>query len=276
MRPTETLTHIVLYSCSVVLFAIRAVVELIFFTPKASPFDPTRNHPFVGAIIASNLFCMIFHAFFIRPEAGEDTRGYLHGGLFIDFVGQQPAPVFRLLSFDILIFVVDFIMLALIVERVKTAGPTQPSPLNTTQTTTDTSTGSVQPGSDQQDHDAEERGVMRDTENSADPHTLTAGVSPIADIDEDVNDERTTLLADPGESSSGRTPRGGHPLDFVSTGQTVIMEMNFLDTIRDQWRYSTTPRRPTGYVPSTETATFLRQRFGLQVGTDGRIVRVDR
>lgn len=275
-RPTETLTHIVLYSCSVVLFAIRAVVELIFFTPKASPFDPTRNHPFVAAIIASNLFCMIFHAFFIRPEAGEDTRGYLHGGLFIDFVGQQPAPVFRLLSFDILIFVVDFIMLALIVERVKTAGPKDPAPLNTTQTTTDTSTGGGQPGPDQQDHDAEERGVIRDTENSADSHTSTAGVSPAADIDEDVNNERTTLLADPGESSSGRTPRGGHPLDFVSTGQSVIMEMNFLDTIRDQWRYSTTPRRPTGYVPSTETATFLRQRFGLQVGTDGRIVRVDR
>lgn len=274
MRPT--LTHLVLYSCSVVLFAIRAVVELIFFTPKAAPFDPTRNHPFVGAIIASNLFCMIFHAFFIRPEAGEDTRGYLHGGLFIDFIGQQPAPAFRLLAFDVLIFVVDFIMLALIVERVKTAGPKDPSPLNTTQTSTSTGTGSGQPGPDPQDHDAEERGVVRDTENSADSHTSTAGISAVADTDEDVDNERTTLLADPGENSSGRTPRGGHPLDFVSTGQTVIMEMNFWDTMRDQWRYTTTPRRPTGYVPSTETATFLRQRFGLQVGTDGRIVRVDR
>lgn len=255
-----------------VLFAVRAVVELIFFTPKAPPFDPTRNQPFVGAIIASNLFCMIFHAFFIRPEAGESTRGYLHGGLFIDFIGQKPAPVFRLLSFDLLIFLVDFVMLALIVERVKTAG----KPPSTTDTTnTDSATSTEQPDSERQDHDAEERGVIREPENTS--PSDTPSTSPVAEIDEDVNNERTTLLADPGETSSAQTPRGGHPLDSYSSGQAVIMEMGFFSTIRDQWRYSTTPRRPTtGYVPTPETATFLRQRFGLQVGADGRIVRVGR
>lgn len=219
---------------------------------------------------------MIVHAFFIHPEAGEDTRGYLHGGLFIDFIGQKPAPVFRLLSFDMLIFLVDFIMLALIVERVKTADSSDTSSQNTTRINTDSTTGGGQPPSERQDHDAEERGVMRETENTVDPNSTTAGASPVADIDEDVNNERTTLLADPGESTSGQTARGGRPLDSFSTGQAVIMDMGFLDTIRDQWRYSTTTRRVTGYVPSPETATFLRQRFGLQVGTDGRIVRVDR
>jgi hypothetical protein len=256
--------------CSVVLFAVRAVVELIFFTPKAPPFDPTRNQPFVGAIIASNLFCMIFHAFFIRPEAGESTRGYLHGGLFIDFIGQKPAPVFRLLSFDLLIFLVDFVMLALIIERVKTAGTTP-----TTTATNPESETSTEPASEQQDHDAEERGVIRETEITS-PDDMPSA-SPVAEIDEDVNHERTTLLADPGENSSAQTPRGGHPLDSYSSGQAVILEMGFFSTIREQWKYSTTPRRPTtGYVPTPETATFLRQRFGLQVGADGRIVRVDR
>ncbi|KAJ5297087.1 uncharacterized protein N7443_007980 [Penicillium atrosanguineum] len=251
--------------CSVVLFAIRAIVELIFFTPKAPPFDPTRNQPFVGAIIASNLFCMTFHAFFIRPEAGESTRGYLHGGLFIDFIGQKPVPVLRLLLFDLLIFLIDFVMLALIIERVKTVGMT-PTPSTTTNT---------EPVSEQQDHDAEERGVVRETETMSPIDTSDA--LPVAEIDEDVNNERTTLLADPGESSSAQTPRGGHPLDSYSSGQATILEMGFFSTVRDQWKYSTTPRRPTtGYVPTPETATFLRQRFGLQVGTDGRIVRVDR
>jgi hypothetical protein len=261
----------------VVLFVVRAVVELIFFTPKAPPFDPTRNQPFIGAIIASNLFCMIFHAFFIRPEASESTRGYLHGGLFIDFIGQKPAPVFRLLSFDLLIFLVDFVMLALIIERVKTAGtpPTTPSTTSTTNSTNTDSGTSTEPESEPQDHDAEERGVMRETETTSPNDTRSA--SPVAEIDEDVNNERTTLLADPGESNSAQTPRGGHPLDTYSSGQAVIMEMGFFSTIRDQWKYSTTPRRPTtGYVPTPETATFLRQRFGLQVGADGRIVRVDR
>ncbi|KAJ6112097.1 hypothetical protein N7523_008158 [Penicillium sp. IBT 18751x] len=259
--------------CSLVLFAVRAIVELIFFTPKAPPFDPTRNQPFVGAIIASNLFCMTFHAFFIRPEAGESTRGYLHGGLFIDFIGQKPVPVLRLLLFDLLIFLVDFVMLALIIERVKTAGTT-PTPTATTNTEPGTST-STEPASEQQDHDAEERGVIRETEIT-NPN-ITPEASPIAEIDEDLNNERTTLLADPGESSSAQRPRGGHPLDSYSSGQATILEMGFFSTIRDQWKYSTTPRRPTtGYVPTPETATFLRQRFGLQVGTDGRIVRVDR
>lgn len=247
------------------------MVELIFFTPKASPFEPTRNQPFVGAIIASNLFCMIFHAFFINPDVSENTRGYLHGGIFIDFIGQKPVPVLRLLSFDLLIFLVDFVMLALIVERVKTAG-TDSTPPITTQTTSEASASNGQPQSEEQDHDAEERGVMRDTENTAESDSDP----PVADIDEDVNNERTTLLAEPGESSSGQISRGWHPLDMFSAGQIMIMNMGFFDTIRDQWRHSTTPRRTTGYAPSPEAATFLRQRFGLQVGTDGRIVRVDR
>ena len=253
---------------------MRAVVELIFFTPKASPFDPTRNQPFIGAIIASNLFCMIVHAFFIRPEAGEATRGYLHGGLFIDFIGQKPVSVFRLLSFDVLILLVDFIMLGLIIERVKTSALKSPETPNTSQTTADGDATTTQP--DGQDHDAEERGVVRASETTRDSDSRGLNIStatPTTAIDDDVNDERTSLLADPGDSSSGR---GSHPLDAFASGQAVIVEMGFWDTIRDQWQYSTTPRRATGYVPTPETATFLRQRFGLQVGTDGRIVRVDR
>lgn len=116
------LTYVSWSSCSIILFGMRAIVELIFFTPKAPPFEPTRSQPFVGAIIVSNLVCMLFHAFLIRPEAGEETRGYLHGGLFIDFVGQAPVSVYRLLLFDLLIFLIDFIMLGLIIERVKTKG----------------------------------------------------------------------------------------------------------------------------------------------------------
>ncbi|KAJ5114948.1 hypothetical protein NUU61_000707 [Penicillium alfredii] len=264
--------------CSIVLFAARAVIELIFFTPKVPPFDPTRNQPYVGAIIASNLFCMLLHAFFIRPEAGESTRGYLHGGLFIDFIGQTPVSVFRLLVFDVLVFLVDVVMLALVIERVKTVGSNPSTTSATTATTTGPGTEADQSFS--QDHDSEERGVLRQGETSReldgaardDPTSLSLSGSA---IDEDAAEERTTLLADPGEGASARGSRDRHPLDSFSTGQTIIVHMGFLDTLRDQWRYSTTPNRPTGYVPSPETATFLRQRFGLQVGTDGRIVRVD-
>lgn len=213
---------------------------------------------------------MIFHIFFIHPQAGEDTHGYLHGGLFIDFIGQTPVSILRLVLFDILIFLVDLIMLALIIERVKTVGSTSPQTANTETTNTNSESNTAQPGS--QDHDAEERGMMRGTDDTEESDTTIP--SPVAEIDDDVHDERTTLLAEPGESSSVHT-RDGHPLDIFSAGQAVIVDMGFLGTIRDQWKHSTSPQRPSGFVPSPETATFLRQRFGLQVGTDGRIVRVD-
>lgn len=238
---------------------------MIFFTPKASPFEPTRNQPYVGAIIASNLFCMISHAFFIRPEAGEDTRGYLHGGLFIDFIGQKtPVSVIRLLSLDMLVFVLDFVMLALIVERVKTATPNESTTQNAEGITETEQARS-------QDHDAEERGVLRQDTNTEEAPD-DSSPSPTT---ENVQEERTTLLAEPGENGPPHSVRDGHPLDQFASGEAVIMDMGFLDTLRDQWQYSTQPRRPSGYVPSTETATFLRQRFGLQVGADGRFVRVD-
>ncbi|KAJ5510703.1 hypothetical protein N7453_002806 [Penicillium expansum] len=233
--------------CSIVLFAIRAIVELIFFTPKAPPFEPTRSQPFVGAIIGSNLICMLFHAFLVRPEAGEETRGYLHGGLFIDFIGQSPVSIYQLLSFDLLIFIIDFIMLGLIIER-------------------------------PQDHDAEERGVLRqeDSDETMSPAQYSSDSHHSSGIDEEVEEERTTLLADPADTESGSGARGEHPMDTFAAGEAVILSMSFLGTIRDQWRQSNSAARPTsGFVPSPETATFLRQRFGLQVGTNGRIERAN-
>ncbi|KAJ5531015.1 hypothetical protein N7527_004408 [Penicillium freii] len=271
--------------CSIVLFAIRAIVELIFFTPKAPPFEPTRSQPYVGAIIGSNLICMLFHAFLIRPEAGEETRGYLHGGLFIDFIGQAPVSVYRLLSFDLLIFLIDFIMLALIIERVKTNGapapaPTTPNSDTVTETTTGTTT-ETSPDAEEsqpQDHDAEERGILRqeDGEETISPAHYSSDSHHNGGIDEEVEEERTTLLADPADAESGSGARGEHPMDTFAAGEAVIVNVSFLGTIRDQWRHSNAAAPPTtGFVPSPETATFLRQRFGLQVGTNGRIERAN-
>lgn len=268
-------------SCSIVLFAIRAIVELIFFTPKAPPFEPTRSQPFVGAIIGSNLICMLFHAFLVRPEAGEETRGYLHGGLFIDFIGQSPVSIYQLLSFDLLIFIIDFIMLGLIIERVKTNGtptpaPTMPNPNPPADTPADTSPNAED--SQPQDHDAEERGVLRqeDSDETVSPAQYSSDSHHSSGIDEEVEEERTTLLADPADTESGSGARGEHPMDTFAAGEAVILSMSFLGTIRDQWRQSNSAARPTsGFVPSPETATFLRQRFGLQVGTNGRIERAN-
>ncbi|KAJ5372279.1 hypothetical protein N7517_004285 [Penicillium concentricum] len=265
--------------CSIILFAIRAIVELIFFTPKALPFEPTRNQPFVGAIIGSNLICMLLHAFLIRPEAGEETRGYLHGGLFIDFIGQAPVSVYQLLSFDLLILLIDLIMLGLIIERVKTNGTPTPAPTTSNTDASTIATTDATPDAEEsqpQDHDAEERGILREddgVETMARAHD--GSDSPHSSgVDEEVEEERTTLLADPADAESGSGARGEHPMDTFAAGEAVIVNVSFLGTILDQWRHSNAQARPTsGFVPSPETATFLRQRFGLQVGTNGRIER---
>ncbi|KAA8645935.1 DSC4 family protein [Aspergillus tanneri] len=261
--------------CSIVLFATRAIVQLIFFTPKAPPFDPTRNQPFVGAIFASNLICMTFHYFFVHPEAGESTRGYLHGGLLIDFIGQKaPVPMTRLLSMDLLVMILDIVMLGLIVERVKTteatasvsSAPSAPSAPTTAPTRRD------------HDHDSEERGIPRyDTTSGEDGIELDTLGSRESDSPASPSEqlERTQLLADPAEGGLVSGIKNTHALDSFSSGEAVIMNRSLLDIIREQWRYSqTVARRTPAYVPSDQTAAFLRERFGLQVRPDGRVERI--
>lgn len=217
---------------------------------------------------------MLLHAFLINPEAGESTRGYLHGGLFIDLIGQRPVSVLRLLLFDLLIFFVDIILLALTIERVKTLASTPPAPTertSTSNTNTETETAAHQ----SQDHDAEERGVLRQEDgDEAIPHESAAS-SPNSSVDDEVDEERANLLADPTDIESPILARGGHPMDTFAAGEHVVVNASFPGTLVDQWRYSRDLVRQTPAFPPAETATFIRQRFGLQVGANGRFERVD-
>lgn len=107
---------------------------------------------------------MLFHCIFALPQAGESTRGYLHGGILIDFVGQRPPTwTLGLLLFDLIIWGIQCLMLAVHEEREvlrKQVNPSlgqaagaqaEPAAATTTAETTTT-----------QDLDAEERGVLRE------------------------------------------------------------------------------------------------------------------
>lgn len=213
---------------------------------------------------------MISHTFFTHSEAGEETRGYLHGGLFIDFIGQKaPIPLLRLLAFDTLIMVLDFIMLGLIIERVKTNEAVAPP-------STSTPTETEAPAPTQQDHDSEERGILRQTSEPArgddgvELHDLgSRPTEPRTSIDEQL--ERTELLTDHAEAHRAKD---SHFLDTFASGEAVIMDIGLFDIVRDQWRYSAATAT-TRRAPYNETATFLRERFGLRVGPDGRLQRIE-
>lgn len=97
-----------------------------------------------------------------RPEAGEATRGYLHGGLLIDFVGQKgPISKLHLVLLDVATLVLQLLMLAVFVELHKL----RVGRLKETASDTAPAEGNYFTA---QDHDAEERGIRRSGDQSRD------------------------------------------------------------------------------------------------------------
>jgi Fungal domain of unknown function (DUF1746) len=124
------------------------------------------HRPHVFAIFVPSLLCMLFHSLLSVPHASEATRGHLHGGVIIDFIGQRP-PTSKLgfLFLDLAILGAQCLMLAVHQEREKLRKIVLPS-LQTA--TAAAQTESAVPPETTQDHDAEERGVLRDNAHAGD------------------------------------------------------------------------------------------------------------
>jgi hypothetical protein len=144
--------------CSFPRLLLRIVPHYIFITPKESSHSLPAHRPHVFAIFFPNILCALFHMLITLPHASEATRGYLHGGVIIDFVGQKP-PTWRLglLSYDLVIWGVQCLMLAVHQEREKLRKAVTPS-LQTIALAGADETETLQ------NHDAEERGVLREEE----------------------------------------------------------------------------------------------------------------
>ena len=206
---------------------MRALPHWFYFTPKPSIFPaPSPSHrPYIGMIFGSNIVCILLHLLFRPPAAGEATRGYLLGGLLIDFVGQEsPVSRWRLLVLDAMVLALQILILAVTLERRKVA----------------VESGGVlveEAVEARQDHDSEERGMMRRDDTIQDEielqdirHTSSGRTGG------DEDRERDELL-DPDGSNE---PRDQHPLDPYLTGQAVIVNVHVINTIRSQWqRYLT-------------------------------------
>src|SRR3954469_4316676 len=94
-----------IYSCSLFRLLLRAVNQMMFLSPKPQ-FIPTApiHRPYIGAIFAPNIICILLHILTARSEAGEAMRGYLHGGVIIDLIGQKgPTSKFHLVVLDLLV-----------------------------------------------------------------------------------------------------------------------------------------------------------------------------
>lgn len=205
-------------------FLLRALPHWFYFTPKPSIFPPppSTQRPYIGMIFGNNTICMLLHLVFRPPAAGEATRGYLLGGLLIDFVGQEsPVSRWRLLALDALVLALQVLVMAVMLEKRKLAVEGE-----------DVMVEAVEEA--RQDHDSEERGMMRQYTMQDDIELQDMRQTSSGRTGGDEDRERDELL----ESEESATGRDRHPLDPFLTGQAVIVNVRVIDTIRSQWHFT--------------------------------------
>jgi hypothetical protein len=227
-----------IHSCSFFRLFIRVINQMMFLTPKPAFIPPSPLHrPYIGAIFGPNIICILLHIFTARSEAGEAMRGYLHGGVIVDLIGQKgPSSKVHLVLLDLLVLGLQCFMLAVHVERERLSA-IQSSMLSSSPPT-DTQPRAVVVSA--QDHDAEERGVMRDgfttngdieLQNLA-PRDDGPSATTNEEVDEERNEERERLLAEP-------LPRqekdDDYPLDIFWSGTAVVADFHVLHNLKRQW-----------------------------------------
>ena len=217
-----------LLDCLTFLLVIRTLVQIFICSPRINPglpdLHPQRGH--LSLIVGATLLAILIHLFRDRPEAGEATRFYQHGGLLVDFVGQlTPISKWRLVFSDLAILLLQVVMLTANIKRQNIKNPI--SIANSTA----------------HDHDAEERG------------TITASAAELENEDGDI--EMQSLLAEP----SGDAATATHALDRFYTGNLMVMELNIIQDIKRQFALEPAAVRPAAIDPE-RLRTMIRSLVG--------------
>ncbi|KAK4142152.1 uncharacterized protein C8A04DRAFT_13453 [Dichotomopilus funicola] len=231
--------------CSFFRFILRLAPHYTFLTPQDTPPNdglllPTDQLP-IHTIFLPGLFCLLIHLFFRLPEAGEATRGYLHGGVIIDFIGQKP-PTSRLafLALDLVILGTQCLMLAVHQEReslkkaVLPPGSVSVSATGLTGSNDQGAAASVT-GTTTQDHDAEERGVLRDETYLGDVGNTVESQTPLSRsnnaLDEEDLDHDHSHDEQGGNTYSSATANAGM-LDVLRSGNAVLANLHVVHAVR--------------------------------------------
>jgi hypothetical protein len=163
----------------------------------------------------------MLHLICKAPSASEEPRGYLHGGLVIDFIGQQgPTSKWKLLLLDVCIFVMQLVMVSVTVKRRELKSNLKKAttiPIHTSPRPSISAEGASIPLANadrEQDVDSEERGLLRRTDT-------------LSDTGADQDDE-DVLLSDSVIAGSMDA------LDTLISGQGVIGEFTLVDTLLEE------------------------------------------
>ena len=197
-------------------------------------------------------------------------RGYLHGGLLIDFVGVLgPVGKWKLVGVDLLVCVLQCCILAVFLERAAMRG----EGLVARSGNVTGPVGDAVPIFGQ-DHDSEERGMLRTDPNlTGDIELQTLGPSNSNNISD--AEERNELPAE----ASPSTPHDSkdHPLDTYNTGEHVVVSLHILDTLRRQWSQygNVAAEASTSSTTSSQAAmaaAVAGRRFGFRLRVGNRVV----
>jgi hypothetical protein len=255
-------------SCSFFWLAIKALIHGQLLTPIPDTVTvirpPDEPKPFLPLLLFSFAFNFLLHLTYPAPSAGEDTRGYLHGGLMIDFIGQQgPTSKWKLGALDICVLFLQLVMVSVHVKRRElkkklaklSAGGGPSSTINRATSGSaapDTAAATTDNTDREQDADDEERGVLHRTDT-------------LSDMGADPGDEEDALLP---SSESGHADA----MEMLSSGQCVIGDFTLIDTLLEENRnYSAyrLTRTESGMNDMPETLrrlNTLRTRFGMGGG----------
>ncbi|KAH6620253.1 hypothetical protein C7974DRAFT_229426 [Boeremia exigua] len=256
--------------CSFFWFAVRALAHGSLLTPVSDPTmqrPPDEPRPFLPVVAGLFTVSFLLHMLYPAPMAGEDTRGYLHGGLMIDFIGQQgPTSKWKLGGLDVCILLLQMIMVSAHVKRrdlkkqlVQITAGEAPSGSSVDAATSDAVSDSTTPATTsenaarRQDADDEERGVLRRTDS-------------LSDLGADPEEEDPLLRS---------TQETGHvdALDVLTSGQCVILSAGVVGTMLREnenyrvFRHTRTEGSLSGDMPETlRRLNTLRARFGVGGG----------
>ena len=224
--------------CSFIRFLLRLLPHYSFLTPKDGLLLPAEQ-PHIYTIFVPSVLCILAHVVLGLPEAGEATRGYMHGGVVIDFIGQKP-PTSRLafLMFDLVILGAQCLMLAVHQERERLKKAVSPSLQTAAPSGGDQTQEAAAAAAEAttQDHDAEERGVLREETYLADggglemqPLSARGGGSGRREdgnlAGDDDNDEET------GDTYSSAAA-SADMLDIIRSGNAILANFHVIHAVR--------------------------------------------
>ena len=185
---------------------------------------------FVLLMMCSNVLAFLSHSvIFPAPAATAETaRGYLHGGLTIDFVGEKgPVAKWRLGVLDAVVATLQVVMVGILLERRRIQRGIEGTPTTgSTAAARHNDHEAVAEEQETQDIEAEERGVRRSEEIELQRLTVDDPRSAGGASDKDDEEE------DEGSTATRLAAARKRELDELRSGRTLLADVDLAETFR--------------------------------------------